>query len=134
MRSFSLSRDMLNIRGQFYPTGYIVASFPSEQAARDAAKAVAEAGTDPDEIYLLTPEVVMGEIAHTVGNAGIPLPSAGTEADTVRRFVELAAQGHYTLMIPSPDREHKDPVTSALERAAPAYAQKYRSLVIEDLV
>ena len=132
MKPFSLSKDMLNIRGQFYPTGYIVASFPSEQAARDAAQAVTEAGADADEIYLLTPEAVLGEIAHTVGNAGIPLPSAGTEADTVRRFVELAAQGHYTLMIPSPDSEHKEPVRAALERSS--YAQKYRMLVIEDVV
>ena len=41
---------------------------------------------------LLTPSTIQEKIARTVGTADIPLPSAGSEADTVRRFAELAPQ------------------------------------------
>ena len=134
MRTFTLSRDMLNMRGQFYPTGHIVAMFPTEQAAREAAKDLGRAGCAEDDILWIPPETFMQEVIRTVGNADIPLPSPGSEADTTRRFAELAAQGHFGIMIKSPDHAHSEGVLQALQGHAPSYAQKYRMLVIEDIV
>lgn len=133
MKQFTLSKDMINMRGHFYPTGHIVAMFPSEQAARDAVQALTDAGVDENEIAWLTPDAVLTELSETVTDSDTPLPSAGTESDTSRRFTELAAEGHFALMVPSPDHDHKDAVTEALARSKPSYAQKYRRLVIEDL-
>ncbi|TFZ08544.1 hypothetical protein [Ramlibacter humi] len=133
MKDFELSRDMLNMRGQFYPTGHIVAMFPGEAAARAAARALVDGGVEDGDISLITPEAMMRDIVRTVGTADVPLPSAGTESDTVRRFSELAAQGHWALLIHAPDSADSDRVMAALKDHRPSHAQRYRMLVIEDL-
>ncbi|HWI79608.1 MAG TPA: RNA-binding protein, partial [Ramlibacter sp.] len=69
-----------------------------------------------------------------VGSADIPLPSAGTEADTVRHFAHLASEGHHALMIHAPSAHDSDRVMEILKDARMSYGQKYRHFVIEDLV
>jgi hypothetical protein len=133
MQPFQLSPDMLNLRGQFYPTGHIVAMFPAEDAARAAGEALARAGLPGDAVALISPEVMLRDIVRTVGNGDIPLPSAGTEGDTVRRFADYASDGHWALLI----RAGGDDGDRALEvlqgHHKPSHAQKYRMLVIEDI-
>ena len=73
-------------------------------------------------------------IVRTVVNADTPLPSAGTEGDTVRRFAELASQGHHALFIRAPSAHESDRVMEVLKDAHISWGQKYRKLVIEDLV
>jgi hypothetical protein len=133
MKPFELSKDMLNLRGQFYPTGHILAMFPSADAAQAAGRALVDAGLVGDDISLITPEVMLRDIARTVGNADIPLPSPGTEADTVRRYAQFASQGHHALLVRAPDNSDSEKVMQALQGHAPSHAQKYRMLVIEDL-
>lgn len=133
MKHFELESGMLTLRGVFYPTGYMVLMFPTEQDARDAGRKLEESGTSGETISLLSPGVIQEKIARTVGAADIPLPSAGTEADTVRRFAELASQGHHGLMIHAPHAEESDRIMELLKGGPISYAQKYRHLVIEDL-
>jgi hypothetical protein len=134
MKSFSLQPGMLTMRGVFYPTGYMFLMFAAEQDVRQALRALDEGGMDSDEIYLLTPQDIQEKIAHTVGSADIPLPSAGTEADTVRHFADLASQGHHALMIHAPSARESDHVMELLKRSNMSCGQRYRHLVIEDLV
>lgn len=133
MKPFQLSKDLLNMRGQFYPTGHVIAMFPSLDGAQKAVRALADAGVSEDEISLLTPEVIQTQIVRTVGSADVPLPSAGTEGDTVRRFSQYASQGHHALLIHAPEADHGERVMTALKGHEISYAQKYRMLVIEDL-
>lgn len=134
MKNFELSRDMLTLSGKFYPTGHIVAMFPSADAARAAVRGLADDGFPEDEISLITPEVMLRDIVRSVGNDGIPLPSAGTEADTVRRFADYASDGHHALLIHAPHGdEANERVMRVLRQHGVSYAQKYRKLVIEDL-
>jgi hypothetical protein len=133
MKHFELEPGMLTMRGVFYPTGYMVVMFESEQAALDAERKLEQDGRSGEDIALLTPEVIQEKIARTVGSADIPLPSAGTEADTVRRFADLASKGHYGLMIHAPHGEETAHIMEVLKGAPISYAQKYRQLVIEDL-
>jgi hypothetical protein len=133
MKNFELDRSMVNMRGQFYPTGHIVAMFPGEEAARAAARALASDGVAEDEMSLITPEAMMRDVVRTVGTADIPLPSPGTESDTVRRFSELAAQGHFAVLIPVSREHDSDRIMAALATHSPVHAQYYRRLVIEDL-
>jgi hypothetical protein len=133
MKQFKLSRDMLNMRGQFYPTGHIVAMFPSAQVAQDAARALCRVGVSADDISLIPPDVMLGEIVRTVGTADLPLPSAGTEADTVRRYAEYASEGHHGLLIRTHGQGEDERVMEALREHDVSHAQKYRMLVIEDL-
>lgn len=133
MKPFQLSKDMLNIRGQFYPTGHVIVMIPSLEGAKKAVQALTDAGVSEDEISLLTPEVIQSQIVRTVGSADIPLPSPGTESDTVRRFSQYASKGHHALLIHAPEADHGERVMGALKGHEVSYAQKYRMLVIEDL-
>ena len=133
MKHFELEPNMSTMRGVFYPTGYMFLMFPSEKDARDAERLLEEDGYTDESISLLTPQDIQEKVARTVGNADIPLPSAGTEADTVRHFTELASQGHYALMIHAPTAKETEHVMELLKDAPISYGQKYRHLVIEDL-
>jgi thiamine pyrophosphokinase len=135
MKAFELEPHMLTLRGVFYPTGHMFIMFPTEKDARDAEHALEEAnGHSGDSISLLTPRDIQEKIARTIGHADLPLPSAGTEADTVRHFTELASKGHYALMIHAPTAEETERIMDVLKAFPISYAQKYRHLVIEDLV
>jgi len=133
MRPFELRRDMLGMTGQFYPPGHIVLMLPDAAAAESAGRALADAGFDDEDMMLITPEAMMSQIVRTVGASDMPLPSAGTEADTVRRFAQYASQGHYGLLVHAPDNEDSERVMRAVQGHPVAHAQKYRMLVIEDL-
>ena len=133
MNHFELNSDMTTMSGVFYPTGHMVLMFPSEQDARDAEHKLEEDGVLAEKITRLTPAIVQGQIAGTVGTDDNPLPSAGTEADTVRRFAELAGKGHHGLMINAPDGEETAHIMEVLKGCPIADAQKYRTLVIKDL-
>ena len=133
MKTFELSRDMLGMTGQFYPTGHIVMMLPDANAAQAAARALVDAGIAEDDISLITPEAMMSQIVRTVGSSDMPLPSAGTEADTVRRYAQYASQGHHGLLVKAPDNEDSERVMAALRGHPVSHAQKYRMLVIEDL-
>ena len=134
MKPFHLDSHMVTMGGVFYPTGYMVLMFPTEQEARDAVQKLADDGWDEDEISLLTPGEFDHEIVQTLGVAETPLPSAGTEGDTVRRFADLAAHGHHALMIHAPSSEEADRAMKALAGCNISYGQRYRRLVIEDIV
>lgn len=132
MRPFHLDSQMKTMRGVFYPTGWMVLMFPGEQQARDAAKLLADDGFAEDAVLLVTPEDFRREIVGATGDDDM-LPSAGTEGDTVRRFSELAQQGHHGLMIHAPHQAESDRVMEVLREAPVSYGQRYRKLVIEDI-
>ena len=134
MKPFQLEPGMTTMRGVFYPTGYMVLMFPTEQEARAAEQKLEDGGFDGDQVSLVSPQMFQEDIARTVGNADIPLPSAGTEADTVRRFTEQASKGHWALMIHAPSGKESDRVMEMLQGCNISYGQKYRHLVIEDIV
>jgi hypothetical protein len=133
MKPFILDNDMLTMGGVFYPTGYMFIMFPSREGAEKAVQALQDGGIAGDTISLLTPEVIQEKVARTVGNADIPLPSAGTEGDTVRRYAELAGKGHHALMVHAPSGGESDRIMDLLQGHEISYAQKYRKLVIQDM-
>ena len=134
MKPFTLEPGMLTLRGVFYPTGYMFLMFPTQEGARAAASKLREAGCTPDAISLLTPADIQEKIVRTVGHADIPLPSAGAEAGTIRRNAQLPSQGHHALLVHAPSSAESDRVMRLLEGMPISYGQKYRHLVIEDLV
>ena len=135
MKPFEIEPDMLTMQGVFYPTGYMFMMFPTEQEARRAEQLLEDdAQVDDETISMLTPQDIQEKITRTIGNADMPMPSAGTEADTVRRFAELASQGHHALMVHAPKHAQSDHIMEVLKDIPMSYGQKYRQLVIEDLV
>jgi hypothetical protein len=133
MKPFALEPGMLTLRGVFYPTGHLFLLFPSECEAREAERALERSGHSGEHICLLTPEQILEQIGRTAG-AQEPLPSPGTEADTVRRYASLARRGHHGLLIHAPSHEETDQIMRALQGHPVSYGQKYRHLIMEDLV
>jgi hypothetical protein len=133
MRPFRLESDMKTVRGVFYPTGWMVLMLPGEQQARDAARLLEQNGVGGDAIMLMTPNDVRRELVGAEGDDNM-LPSAGTEGDTVRNITNLAAKGHHALMVHAPHKDDSDRVMAVLREVPITYGQKYRALVIEDLV
>lgn len=131
--SFSLDPSMTAlIGGAFYPTGYSMVMFPDEASAVSAGTELG-ASLPNSQIYLLTPAAVLSQITPTVSDADDPLPSAGTEGATVRAYSKLAKEGHYGLLVETPDEDVAEKMMETVRRFEYSIAQRYRRLVIEDL-
>ena len=133
MKQFSLDPAMLTMGGVFYPKGYMFLMFPSKDAIHKAEQLLLDSGVSGETMSLVTPKDIQEKIAQTVGTADIPLPSAGSEADTVRQYAQLASEGHHALMVHAPDAADSDQIMDVLKDSGISYGQKYRMLVIEDL-
>ena len=135
MKPFSLAAGMTNMRGVFYPTGHMVLMFPTQEDARHACELLRKDGVSEDDLILATPQEFERQITGaTDEDAVMLLPSAGTEADTARQFRELAHQGHHALIVHASARLSSEHVLDLLHDTPISYGQRYRFLVMEDLV
>lgn len=134
MKDFELTPKMLTLSGVFYPTGYAFILFPElEDAVRVARELQAKVEAGSDGIMLLTPEAILTQIGKADDQSDVALPSVGTEGATVRKYVDLAREGHHALMIPTPSQEATDRIMAVVRQVSFSYAQRYHLLVIEDL-
>ncbi|MEO7400125.1 MAG: RNA-binding protein [Polaromonas sp.] len=133
MKPFVLNPKMLTLQGVFYPTGYAFLLFPDSQDAEQAGAKLEAAGFDSQDIMRLSPEVILREIGKVDGESDVVLPSVGTESATVRKYVDLALEGHYALMVKAPSDKDTQGVMAAIASLLFSYGQKYHILAIEDL-
>lgn len=133
MKPFVLHPKMLTMQDVFYPTGYAFLLFPGEQDASQAAAELEAAGFDSQDIMLLTPQEILREIGKVDGESDVALPSVGTEGATVRKYIDLARDGHFAVMVKAPSDDDTKRVMSAVESLPFSYGQKYHMLAIEDL-
>jgi hypothetical protein len=134
MKPFSVA-SMTNMRGVFYPTGHIVLMFPTHDDARRACHLLRQDGIPEEELCLAAPEEFDRQIAGaTDEDDDLLLPSAGTEAETAQRFRRLAREGHHALIVHAASGRESEHVMQVLKDLPIAYGQRYRHLVIEDLV
>ncbi|VTU28741.1 hypothetical protein H4CHR_02264 [Variovorax sp. PBS-H4] len=133
LMSFSLDPSMIStLGGTFYPSGYSMVMFPDEATAVSVGEELSTQLED-SEVYLLTPAAILSQITPTVSDADDPLPSAGTEGATVRVYTKLAREGHHGLLVKTPDAETAQRMMEVVRRGPYSVAQRYRTLVIEDL-
>lgn len=136
MKNFELTPKMLSMGGAFYPTGYAMIMFPDEQDARQVAselEAMTPSVTGGKEIMLLTPASLLAKLGGADGESHVPLPSVGTEGETLHKYVALAREGNHGLMIPAPSRDATERIMEVVRKVPFSYGQKYSTLVIEDL-
>jgi hypothetical protein len=132
MKDFELTPKMLTLGGVFYPKGYAFILFPDlEDAMRVARELEVEVGSD--SIMLLTPDTILRQIGKADDESDVKLPSMGTEGATVRKYVDLAREGHHALMIPTPSQDSADRIMAVVRQVPFSYGQWYHMLVIEDL-
>ena len=135
MKPFSLAAGMTNMRGVFYPTGHMVLMFPTQEDARHACELLRRDGVSEDDLILASPQEFERQITGaTDEDDDMLLPSVGTEADTARQFRELAHQGHHALIVHASARLSSEHVLDLLHDTPISYGQRYRFLVMEDLV
>jgi hypothetical protein len=134
MKPFSLDPSMrATIGGAFYPTGYSMVMFARQEDAVSVGQRLIDDGMSGDDIFLIPPQAVLSQITPTVAEADDPLPSAGTEGATVRAYTKLAREGHTALLVKTDDSETAERLMTAVRTVPYAIAQRYRTLVIEDL-
>ncbi|HEY1103921.1 MAG TPA: RNA-binding protein [Burkholderiaceae bacterium] len=130
MKQFALTPDMLTALGVFYPTGYAFVMFPDERSAREAAEALVD--SHPDTTYL-SPQTILQQLGAADGDSDGGLPSVGTEAATVEKYLTLAREGHHALLVAAPSDASRDRLMAVARRFGFSYAQKYHLLAMEDL-
>jgi hypothetical protein len=133
MKPFMLDSRMLTLSGVFYPTGYVFAMFPNLEDADKVDAALQSAGFNSDHIMLLKPEAILNEVSTTVSAVAGPMPSVGSEAATVRKYTELARQGHCALLIPAPSADSIGRFMDAMHQVPFSMAEKYHFLAMERL-
>jgi len=134
MKNFYLEPRMrATIGGAFYPSGYSMVMFPSAEDANRIGHKLIENGVSGDEIYLIPPATLLAEITPTVTESDDPLPSAGTDAATVRAYTKLAREGHTALLVKTKNEEAANRMMELVRTVPYSIAQRYRTLVIEDL-
>lgn len=135
MKHFSLSAGMTNVRGVFYPTGHMVLMFPTAEDAHHACELLRKDGVSEDDIIVATPEEFETNImGATDEDDDMLLPSVGTEAETAQHFRQLAHAGHHAVLVHATAKLTSDHVVELLKDTHISYGQRYRFLVIEDLV
>ena len=133
MKNFELTRQMLTMSGVFYPTGYAFLMFANVADAEQVAHDVDSRAHGDDLVMLLSPETVESDIGKADGTSDVELPSVGTEGATVRKYVDLAREGHWALMVKLASDEEAERLMVAARKASFSYAQRYHLLAIEDL-
>lgn len=133
MKAFALQPKMLTLQGVFYPKGYAFIMFPQAEHAEQAARELEDSGFPGDAITLLTPDAILREIGQVDGDSDVTLPSVGTEGATVRKYVDLAREGHHALMVHAPSEKDTERVMAVVRKQPFSYGQKYHMLAMEDL-
>ena len=135
MKTFEITSHMFTMSDVFYPNGYAFVMFPNAQDAQQVLGELDGSLTGSGEMMLLSPQSVLRDIGKLENEElEVTLPSIGTEAATVAKYINLARQGHHALMV----RVHSDVETEQVMRAVRkvpfSYGQRYHLLAIEDLV
>jgi hypothetical protein len=112
-----------------------VLMFPTEEDARHAARLLQNDGVSEEDLCLATPEEFERQITGaTDEDSDLLLPSLGTEGETAQHFQQLAHEGHYALFVHAGAKVTSEHVMELLKGTHIAFGQRYRYLVIEDLV
>ena len=130
MKNFELTKKMSTLGGVFYPRGYAFIMFPGEGDARQVAD---ELGAAASAAMLLDPQTILQEIGKVDGDDESAMPDVGTESATVMKYIALARQDHYALMIPVHGDQEKERLMVAVRKTPYSYAQLYHLLAMEDL-
>ena len=127
MKPLEITSSMRTLSGIFYPKGYAFVMFPTAEAAQQVAS------QNFDHAMLLTPAQVLLEVGQVKDDSDVELPPVGTEGATVRKFIDLAREGHHALMVKVSSDEETERLMVAARAASFSYGQRYHLLAMEDL-
>lgn len=126
--------------GTFYPKHYIVAGYPSFEAAHAAENAFAASGIAADDVRAASGDFVVNQLeAHHEANwpertEAQAANFAGTEAGYLEYDAELARHGGAFLFLFAPDDRSVDHARKVFAQYRPNYARRYLRVAIEPII
>lgn len=123
----SITPAMFTMGGVFYPKGFAFVMFPSQ----GQAESVDVSGFE--NAALLTPQQVLRDVCQVKDDSDVELPAVGTEGATVRKYLDLARQGHAALLVKVGSSEEAEQLMRSARSAGFSYGQRYHLLAMEDL-
>ena len=119
--------------GVFKPVGQVLMSFADEAAANAAVLALGAAGFGGADIDRYTPLQMCAQAENDIANAS-PLAAIGQELNLVKAHLALAQQGQHFVLVEAAKDEQVQAVTAVALACQASRAQRYGSLMIEELV
>lgn len=119
--------------GVFKPVGHIVMAFRTTGALQSASGALQAQGFAPTALVRYTSQEMVEQVDAELRNAS-PLASFGHELALIKGYRELAAGGCSFLVVHAPEETQVAQVTAIANSMRAVTAQRYGSLIIEEMV
>lgn len=119
--------------GVFKPTGHVVIAFRDQADLLAAKDALSKRGFAERDFTTYTPDEMKAQSEQQVKQAGM-LASFGHEINLIKLYGDLADEGHHFLVVFAPEDDQHVVVAEVARRNNAKLAQKYNSLVIEELL
>ena len=119
--------------GVFKPVNHVLMSFASAAASASAESALIAAGFAAADIVGYTPGEMRDQALSDIRNAGV-LAGLGYELDLVKAQLALAQKGESFLVVNAPQQSQVELVTAVALSSHATRAQRYGSLIIEELL
>lgn len=119
--------------GAFKPVGHVVVALPDARRSADAVTALLAAGFAPEDILQYTAAEEKNEMDQMLANVG-GMAEFGYEADLMRKYQELAADGASWLIVYAPEDDAAQRVADVVKLHGAMLAEKYNRLSVEDLL
>ncbi|MGH8113905.1 MAG: hypothetical protein ACREPS_02455 [Rhodanobacteraceae bacterium] len=126
--------------GTFYPRQYVVAGYPSFEAAHAAESAFAASGVDADDVRAATGDFVVNRLeAHREVNwlqrtLAHVAEFAGAESSFLQDDAELANNGGAFLFLFAPNDSHVVHARIIFSQYPPVYARRYLNGMVERII
>jgi hypothetical protein len=119
--------------GTFKPVGYTVLAYAGEDAARGALERLKQAGVRDEDVLIASSENLFGHVKAQMPEATGMIGSQGYEVVLMKRYLGIAQEGGWWLMVWSPEDADVARIKSLLAQQAPLAAAHYGRIMIEDL-
>ena len=119
--------------GVFKPVGHVLMSFATAAESDGAALALRTAGFSESDISRYSPAEMQAQAEADIANAGA-LASLGQDLNLVKAHLALALQGQSFVVVSAALDEQVQRVTEVATGAHATRAQRYGSLIIEELI
>jgi hypothetical protein len=119
--------------GVFKPVGHVVVALPTAADCDQAQQDMKAAGFVDADIVRFTPQQMIDQVEADLARAS-PLSGIGQEINLVKAHGELARQGSHFLVVRASAEREIAAVTEVAEKNHASRAQRYGTLIIEDLI
>jgi hypothetical protein len=119
--------------GVFYPRGYVIVSFDSQEKAEKVRRLLIDGGYDEDDVQLMDTERVMKGTTEDLKQLSPLIKALGTEEDLIRGHQAHAAEGDTFLLAYAPSDLDVQRLMNVARRIGYHAAHKYDRFTITSL-